>query len=99
MAQSHYVRIITQANLQFPMQNYLVIIPKKYCSGNQQIYMAELAKNMFQASFSRQRVLIKDPTVWLDGARPPQRYIYKYMKIKIAESYINDIQFGYRTIQ
>ncbi len=27
----------------------------------------------------------KDPTIWLDGARPHQRYICKYIKIKIAD--------------
>ncbi len=37
-----------------------------------------------------QRVLNKDPTVWLDGARPPQRYIFKNTKIKMAELHINN---------
>jgi len=67
------------------------------------------------AGFASQGVLNKDPTVWLDVARPtnicipsflrectstaaqhihPQKYICKYIKIKIAESYINDTPFG-----
>jgi hypothetical protein len=28
-----------------------------------------------------------------------QKYIYKYIKILIAELYINDIQFGNKTIR
>ena len=36
-------------------------------------------------------VLSKYPTVWLDGFRLHPRYIFKNIKIKIAESYINNI--------
>ncbi len=39
----------------------------------------------FWLALLRQRVLNKVPIVWLDGARPPQRYICKYTKIKMAE--------------
>jgi hypothetical protein len=51
------------------------------------------------ASFAGQRVLNKDPTVFPHGARPPPRYVSKYIEIKIGEFYINDIQFGDKTIQ
>ncbi len=44
-------------------------------------------------------VFNKDPNFWLDGARPPPKYICKYIKIKIAESYVNDIEFGDKTIK
>ncbi len=35
----------------------------------------------------------------LDGVRPSPRNISKCINIKIAESYINDVQFGSKTIQ
>jgi hypothetical protein len=44
-------------------------------------------------------ILNKNPTVWLVGARPPSKYICKYMQITMAESYINDAQFGGKIIQ
>ncbi len=46
------------------------------------------------AGFAHKGVLNKDPTSWLDGARPPPRYISKYIWIKIATLYISDIWFG-----
>jgi hypothetical protein len=66
---------------------------------NQQIYMVDSAKKyvykyiIFLSGFISQSVLNKDPTVWLDGASPPPRNISKYIKIIIAESCINDMQF------
>jgi hypothetical protein len=39
-------------------------------------------------------VLNKDPTVCPDEARPHPKYICKYLKIKIDDSYINNIIFG-----
>ncbi len=36
---------------------------------------------------------------WPDEARPPTRYVFKHIKIKITELYISDIQFGDKTIQ
>ncbi len=36
--------------------------------------------------------------VSLDEARPPQRYVFKYIKIKMAESYFSGIWFGDKTI-
>ncbi len=41
---------------------------------------------IFPAGFAGQRVLSKDPTVWLDEARPPLGYVSKYIEIKITES-------------
>ncbi len=35
-----------------------------------QIYLS-YAQIIFQASFAGQGILSKDPTIWLDGARPP----------------------------
>ncbi len=55
--------------------------------------------NILLVAFAGKGVLIKDPTVWLDGAKPPQRYICKYIKILIAQLCINDIWFGDNTIQ
>jgi hypothetical protein len=40
-----------------------------------------------------------DPTVWLDGARPPPRYTSKNLKLKNAESYISNISLGEKTFQ
>ncbi len=39
-----------------------------------------------------------DLAVWLDGARPPKSNVCNYIKIKIAEVYFNDIQFGGKSI-
>jgi hypothetical protein len=47
---------------------------------------------VYSAGFASQQVLNKYPTVWLDGTRPPPRYISKYIKINIAALYINDFQ-------
>jgi hypothetical protein len=44
-------------------------------------------------------VLKKDPTLWLNGARPPKTYICKYIEFKIPESYFNGMKFGNKTIQ
>ncbi len=44
-------------------------------------------------------VLKGDPSVRLDGARPPLKYVCKYTKIKIVEFYSNNLQFGDKTIQ
>ncbi len=46
---------------------------------------------IFPVGLVGQGVLNTDPTVWLDEARPPPRYALKYMKIKMAESYISGI--------
>ncbi len=49
--------------------------------------MVGLAKKMvskyiiFLAGFADQGVLKKDPTVWLEGARPTPKYISKYLKV------------------
>ncbi len=51
------------------------------------------------ASFAARGVPNKDLTVWLNGARPYSRYISKYIRIIIAESYISVIQFGNKTVQ
>jgi hypothetical protein len=64
--------------------------------------MLDSAKNkyiIFLLGFTGQWVLYKDPTIWLDEARPPPRYISKHIKIKIAESYISEIRFGDKTSQ
>jgi len=39
----------------------------------------------FSAVKAGQGVLYKDPTVWLNGARPSLKYICKGIKIKIAK--------------
>ncbi len=39
------------------------------------------AQNIFPSGFAGQGVLNKDPTVWLDGARSPPKYVCKYVKI------------------
>jgi hypothetical protein len=44
-------------------------------------------------------VINKDPTIRLDGARPPQICISKYIKIKIAVSKIYHICFVDRPIE
>jgi len=53
---------------------------------------------MFLAGFAGQVIPNKDPTVWLDVARPPPRYSSKYINIKKAESdiksYIKNVCFG-----
>jgi hypothetical protein len=51
------------------------------------------------AGFASQGILNKNHTVWQDGAGPPQRYICKYMKIKMAELHVNDVCFGDKTIE
>jgi hypothetical protein len=69
--------------------NYQIVL-----LGNWQIYMADSVKKsvssyiIFNANFASQRVLKEDSTVWLHRARPPQRHICNYLKIKIAISYI-----------
>ncbi len=70
------------------------------------MYMVNSAKrnifpniSFFLAGVAGHGVLNKDPTVCLVGARPNKRYIFKYIKIKIAEYYINNICFGNKTIQ
>jgi len=35
------------------------------------------------ALFSQPVLLAKDPTVWLDAARPPKKYICKYLKLNL----------------
>ncbi len=55
--------------------------------------------SFFQPDLPAKGVLNNGPTVWLDEARPLTRYVFKHIKIKITESYINDIQFGAKTIQ
>jgi hypothetical protein len=54
---------------------------------------------IFLAGFASQGVLNKDPTILTDGARTAPRYVSRYMKIKIPELYINNIQFGDKTFQ
>lgn len=58
---------------------------------------------MFLAGFAGQVIPNKDPTVWLDVARPPQRYSSKYINIKKAESdiksYIKNVCFCDKTIR
>ncbi len=55
-------------------------------AGNMQIYMVDLVekyifkKVIFPAYFACQG-LNQDPNVWLDGTRPPPRYISKYITI------------------
>ncbi len=51
------------------------------------------------AGFGSQGILNKNQTVWQDGAIPPQRYICKYIKIKIAESQVDNVCFGDKTIE
>jgi hypothetical protein len=46
---------------------------------------------IFLFRFAGQGFLSTDPAVWVEGARPPPRCITKYLEIKIAESYINDL--------
>jgi hypothetical protein len=50
---------------------------------------------IFPAGFTDQGVLNKDPTVWLEGARPH----LQLCKTKIAESYIKDTKFSTKTNQ
>ncbi len=82
-----------------------MIIAKLYCHESALLRGALSEKKhfskyiIFMASFAGQGVLNKDPTVCPHGARPPPRYVSKYIEIKIAESYINDLQFGDNTIQ
>jgi hypothetical protein len=64
--------------------------------GNQQIFQDSVKKYVskyiiFPAGFVSQEVLNRDPTVWLDRARLPQRYICKYIKIKIPEFHMNNL--------
>jgi hypothetical protein len=47
--------------------------------------------------FPGQGVLIKNPTVWIDGARPPPKNVCKFIKIKIAELYTNHVQFWHQS--
>jgi hypothetical protein len=56
---------------------------------NQQIYKVHSAKKYINKYIIFQGVLNKDPTVWLDGARPPLRYVSECIQIKIVESCIS----------
>ncbi len=38
------------------------------------------AQIIFTAGFAGQGLLNKDPKVWLDGTRPPQKYVCKCIK-------------------
>jgi hypothetical protein len=49
--------------------------------------------------FASQGVLNNNPTVWLDGVGPPQKYICKHIKIQTDKLYIKDTQLGDKTIQ
>jgi hypothetical protein len=84
------------AKVQIHAQNCFVIIAKKYCRGINKFTWWIQQKICFQVyHFSSclcwPGVLYTDPIVWLDVARLPPRYVYKYIKIKIAESYINNL--------
>jgi hypothetical protein len=37
----------------------------------------------FLARFAGQMVFNKDPTFWLDGAKPPPKYVCKYIKLRL----------------
>ncbi len=54
---------------------------------------------IFVAGFVSQGSLNKDDTICLNVAKPPPRYASKYIKIKIAKSYIKDVRFGNKTNQ
>jgi hypothetical protein len=54
---------------------------------NQQIYKVHSAKKYINKFIIFQ--LNKDPSVWLDGARPPLRYVSECIQIKIVESCIS----------
>jgi hypothetical protein len=40
-----------------------------------------MLRSFFPANFAGYGDFNNDPTVWLDGARPPQKYICKYEKL------------------
>jgi hypothetical protein len=42
----------------------------------------------FSSQLCQPGCVYKDPTVWIDGARLPPKYICKYIKIKYAELHI-----------
>jgi hypothetical protein len=66
--------------------------------------MVDSTKNMFPsisffpADFAGQRVLDKDPTGWLDGARPQPKICLQLFKIIIVKLYVEDLQCGDKTI-
>ncbi len=60
-------------------------------------YIAKLI--IFGAGFDSQGVRSKDPAICLDVAKPPPRYVSKYIKIIIAKLYIKDAWLGNKTNQ
>ncbi len=67
-------------------------------SQNQQIYKVDSAENKSSKFiiFVGLVVLNKDPTVWLDEARPPKKHFQVYKKLEWC---INDIWFSDKIIQ
>ncbi len=47
------------------------------------------AQIIFPASFANQRVLNKDPTVWLDGAIPPPKVVVTNFNLKLNGLFAN----------
>ncbi len=67
----------------FLVQFYLAIIAKQYWWGSENLLQVDSVKKyvskfiIFLVGFASKGVLNKDPTIWLDGARSPKRYISK----------------------